>query len=452
MNRNDYRRAFLMLRGQLPGWSGHARLERRTLTGSLYFTVSPPSESDNAGAFLAGHRGGDYYALSLGMLKRDRRGQASLAYAFDPRSLGGRPLEAYAWIGVTAIEGTDCRLALIGNVEGSHPCQLGALRDAVCEAFSPREAPAADLPFPEETLPESMEETVDTSTDNASVAPQPSAASPLRQEQASSVLSAGPIISAAVTASILPTEVDPNGVFPGTSSPTVVDSDAASAPVSDPIASDQAGQDTVQGGRPEPHPVQSRPDPATESAPSSGAHCRVTLHTSLIPPAPAEVSEKASAPSAPSASGQIRPESVNTAQASFSPVRPESVNAVEASPDLAQPESVTAAQLLGIDATASWSAPLEPLRALFAARPARDIGLADGYTYVRAEMPAACGQDHCFIGLLARDGQVCRVRYAIPGTAQAEPPVGLERYAWQSAGDRGFWVLTADPLTGEPVQ
>ena len=42
MNRNEYRRAFIMLRAAMPGYGGHVRLERRTLTGSMYFIITAP--------------------------------------------------------------------------------------------------------------------------------------------------------------------------------------------------------------------------------------------------------------------------------------------------------------------------------------------------------------------------------------------------------------------------
>ena len=42
MLRNDYRRALIMLRAVEKGYAGHARLERRTLTGSMCFTASAP--------------------------------------------------------------------------------------------------------------------------------------------------------------------------------------------------------------------------------------------------------------------------------------------------------------------------------------------------------------------------------------------------------------------------
>ena len=42
MLRNDYRRALIMFRPLEQGYSGHARLERRTLMGTLCLTASAP--------------------------------------------------------------------------------------------------------------------------------------------------------------------------------------------------------------------------------------------------------------------------------------------------------------------------------------------------------------------------------------------------------------------------
>ena len=55
MSKNEYRRAFIMLRPLMTGYSGHARLERRVMTGSLYFIVTAPV--DGLRAALVGQRG-----------------------------------------------------------------------------------------------------------------------------------------------------------------------------------------------------------------------------------------------------------------------------------------------------------------------------------------------------------------------------------------------------------
>ena len=44
MMRNDYRRTLILLRSNAPGYSGHVRLERRTLMGTMYFLVQSPSD------------------------------------------------------------------------------------------------------------------------------------------------------------------------------------------------------------------------------------------------------------------------------------------------------------------------------------------------------------------------------------------------------------------------
>lgn len=143
MSKNEYRRAFIMLRPAQPGYSGHVRLERRTMTGSLYFIVTAQGEGYEAA--LAGQRGGQYYAAPLGSLRRDSRGQLTLAHAFDPRSIDGRPLEAYQLLTVARVGSGECALVLSGNVDGAYPMDMSAVRDAVCALYADR-APAADLP------------------------------------------------------------------------------------------------------------------------------------------------------------------------------------------------------------------------------------------------------------------------------------------------------------------
>ena len=149
MNRNDYRRAFIMLRSAVPGYGGHVRLEKRTLSGNMYFIVTAPEGSGPLRAALAGQRNGQYYAAPIGELARDRRGQLALAWPFDPRRIDGRPLEAYAWVAVANAGGESCAVVLTGNVEGSREVDPAALERAVCALFAGN-APAADLPGPDE--------------------------------------------------------------------------------------------------------------------------------------------------------------------------------------------------------------------------------------------------------------------------------------------------------------
>ncbi len=326
MIRNEYRRAFIMLRPALPGYGGHARLERRTATGSLYVVVTAPEGAGALEAALAGQANGEYFAAALGPLRRDRRGQLTLAIQFDPRNVGGRPLEAYHWLTVARAEG-GCAVALNGNLEGSRELDAAALERAVCALYAAPEAPAADIPEPGEPA-------------SAPAAPEPEAAPP------------------------------------------------ADSPEPEPAPEAQAA-------------------PAENPAPSQEDGSDVKIY--------------------------VRSKARVYTAAARQEAREDPADAAPAEP----PRSAAAA--LGLDASSPWNGALEPLRRLFAENPPAEGAPEDGYTYVRAPMPAGCGCDACFIGLHAADGAADGIRYAIPGANAAEPPAGMDGYAWS----QGFWIIDA---------
>ena len=129
MMRNDYRRALILLRSSAPGYSGHVRLERRTLMGSMYFLVQAPCGCEGLRAALVGCGRSGYYACALGEMQRDSRGQAVLGYSFDPRNVCGRELEQYQLIVVSDISGN--QLVLYGNVQGHAQLNWEQVRAAV---------------------------------------------------------------------------------------------------------------------------------------------------------------------------------------------------------------------------------------------------------------------------------------------------------------------------------
>ena len=166
MVKNDYRRALIMLRAHERGYSGHVRLEHRVMMGSMYFTVSAPSSEGTLCASLvrADAKGG-YVAFRLGNLRRDGRGQGSFAYSFDPRNIGGRPLDDYFLIAIALQTGGECAIVLTGNVNGSRDFRYDGVRDAVCNACAAEaqpaaetEAPPAEAEIPADDLPEAAEE------------------------------------------------------------------------------------------------------------------------------------------------------------------------------------------------------------------------------------------------------------------------------------------------------
>ena len=166
MMRNDYRRALILLRSHAAGFSGHVRLERRTLMGSMYFVLQAPESAENLRAVLVGRDRSGYFACALGQFKRDSRGQAVLSHSFDPRKLCGRELEQYQLVAV--VRG-DCEIVLSGNVSGSAELNWAQVRSAVgalcgAEEDAPQDmeeaAEAAEdaCDAPEERLPEIEDE------------------------------------------------------------------------------------------------------------------------------------------------------------------------------------------------------------------------------------------------------------------------------------------------------
>ena len=166
MMRNDYRRALILLRSNASSYSGHVRLERRTLMGSMYFVVQAPEAAENLRAALVGRDRSGYFACTLGQFKRDSRGQAVLSYSFDPRNLCGRELEQYQLVAV--VRG-DCEIVLSGNLSGSAELNWAQVRAAVgalcgAEEDAPQDmeeaAEAAEdaCDAPEERLPEIEDE------------------------------------------------------------------------------------------------------------------------------------------------------------------------------------------------------------------------------------------------------------------------------------------------------
>jgi|GEM_PF-1455124 len=149
MLRNDYRRALIMLRGLRQGVSGYVRLERRTLIGTLQFTVNgAPSDAELYALLLYGQNG-LWYACLLDRLGPARYGQAGMVYRFDPRSICGRELDRYALIAVAGVSGDACELLLAGYLNGSVETDWPQVRQAVCQALAPARpdeepAPAGD--------------------------------------------------------------------------------------------------------------------------------------------------------------------------------------------------------------------------------------------------------------------------------------------------------------------
>ncbi len=439
MNRNEYRRAFIMLRAAAQGYGGHVRLERRTLTGSMYFIVSAPEGAGPLRAALAGQRDGQYYATPLGTLSRDRRGQVTLAWQFDPRGIDGRPLEAYAWVAV-AQTGDACRVVLTGNVEGSRDLDPVQLERAVCALFAPEEAPAADLPERAAEAPAATEET---------------AAPPAQAEETQSDIK---IYTGSRARPVTRTPTGDAGIGEAAGAAPAPGGSGASDAAAEPTpAGDRVPPSGTAGpasgevratAAAEPTPAGDRVPPSGTAGPASG-EVRATAATEptpardRVPPSgtaePASGEVRATVAAEPTPAGDRVPPS-GTAEPASGEVRATVAGAPTAAP--AEPAAPrTAAQALGLDITRPWPAPAEPLRRLFATQAPAQAAPDGEYVYVVAPMPTSSGYAGSLAGLRAEGGRITGLRYALPARYAPQPPAGLEDYRWLGTGGEGWWVL-----------
>lgn len=162
MIRNDYRHALLLLRSSVKGMSGHVRLERRTLAGSMRFSVSGAGSSDNLRALLMRKGKNGWTGVQMGALHVDNRGQAGLTWAFDPRNIDGYALEDYPVITIVQLKNGQAEPAMNGFVNGSMDVDWAQVSAAVRAMYrrpeqAPQAAPAKE-PEPVGGLPETPAE------------------------------------------------------------------------------------------------------------------------------------------------------------------------------------------------------------------------------------------------------------------------------------------------------
>lgn len=494
MVKNDYRRSLILLRTHAQGFSGHVRLERRTLLGSMFFVVNAPAGSGTLCAALIRHDArGAYFAARLGELRRDGRGQATLAYSFDPRSIDGRPLEDYLLIAIVAQECDRCEMVLSGNVNGSREVSWSSVRAAACEACACGRGPACDLrpprPQPRSAVPETASgeppanapsdnfnapDSAGAATGDASIPFSGSAGTPADNGGASALLGDGANAAA-------------DG---GTSTPSTggagaadVPADADGAATSEPAAGETsnkppAGEPSDNSNVPVASPDSSSAvtDNGGASSPfngSSGASANNGGASSLLGGgADATAGGGTSTPSTSGAGAADVPADADGATASTAVSMATEISARAPAPEAAGSASAdsvadiagaiamaaaqavpahapTAGESLGIDMAVPWPGVSEQLRGLFARQPADELMLGDGYTYVRAPMPTGSGYDHVEIGVRVRDGAPDSIAYALPARFSPEPPPGLEDYVWRGGAADGWWTIRTDPDTGE---
>lgn len=166
MANQEYRRSLIMLRGLEKGYSGHARLERRVLNGTLDFTVGGSRSGEVLTAAMLGPRGGKWTARTMGTLREDGRGQRGLFTSFDPRNLAGLDLSEETALVVARLADNRVTPVLYGYINGSRPMDWTAIQRALEEAYSLSSA-QAEPQTPPESVPDSEAQIVPQQAENA---------------------------------------------------------------------------------------------------------------------------------------------------------------------------------------------------------------------------------------------------------------------------------------------
>ena len=460
MLRNDYRRALIMLRSLRAGIAGYVRLERRTLIGTMQFTVTGAREDELLYALLLYQVNGLWYAQPIGQLGPARYGQSGLVYRFDPRSIEGRALEDYTLVAVASLEDGVCDLVLAGFLNGSREVDWPQVRQAVCQSLattSTSDRPLVDqgAPIPPICTP-----------DCCQICPDGGAVSlPLTPDR--------PVVDGgAVSLPLTPDRpvVDGGAVsLPLTPDRPVVDGGAASLPLTPdrPVVDGGAVTLPLADGE---SPEANGRAADTQDGESDAAENAATVPTfSSEPRTVSESSESAAqtpqtadttetTDSAPPQSAAQMPQTADNAETTDS-AAPDATPADEfdtpardgARPDAFDTparlnigddcENGCAAAELDTDSDQPWPACIEPLRRLYRTRASCRPFDAEGFVLIKAPIAPETGLDHCIAGLSCAGGRPDRVLYGIPARYTPEPPPGLEGYAWRGDTGGGYWVI-----------
>jgi hypothetical protein len=89
-----------------------------------------------------------------------------------------------------------------------------------------------------------------------------------------------------------------------------------------------------------------------------------------------------------------------------------------------------------------WPAAVKELENYFSTYPPFAPFDAPGWRFVQVPMAAGSTIPFYAVGMLARDGKVTQVAYAVPGERGALPPPGFSGYRWQQGRNgQGYWTL-----------
>lgn len=395
MQAAKFQRLYILLRPCAQGGGGYARLEQAR--GKYTLTVNAhgfsPSEECIRVLLAARDEGGGAAVCDLGALPISDKGQSSLKREIAATP-GGLPLSSYSALCV-AKDWPNPRLLLLGALEENNSLSSYLIGETVCRYLSvptkmaDESAFSGDKPVPpvSSPAPSSAPSQTATSTKTMAAAPDDVAASP--QISIAPAITSAPTSSSITTAAMMP--VSP------------------AAPIKTDMLPDTAPKEPIPFPLPRAIPA---PKPALEPA---AARLTAALTLPISEP-PVE-----------------KPDLAVFTSAMERTIFPPDVPA--AGPLSGRPPVNALPKL-------SWPAAVKELENYFSTYPPFAPFDAPGWRFVQVPMAAGSTIPYYAVGMLARDGKVTQVAYAVPGERGSLPPPGFSGYRWQQGRNgQGYWTL-----------
>lgn len=381
-----FQRLYILLRPCSKGGGGYARFEQAR--GKYTLTVNAhgfsPSEEGIRVLLAARDEGGGAAVCDLGPLPISPKGQSSLRREVSAAP-GGLPLSDYSALCI-ARDWPNPELLLMGSLEERNPLSAYLIGETICRYLS--------VPAKSESAA-SLEEGAASQPVSAPVPP----AIPQPAKEASE-----PVPAISITAAPQPSPA-PSATVPVTPPALPV------FPSALPVMADALPPNFPK----EPFPFPSsgaEPPPKPVSVPAAARP---------DPPLPADE---------PPVEGLVPAVFTSAMERTvFPPDLP------PAGPPPGRPP-VTALPKL------QWPASVKELENYFSTYPPFAPFDAPGWRFVQVPMAAGSTVPFYAVGMLARDGKVTQVAYAVPGERSALPPPGFSGYRWQQGRNgQGYWTL-----------
>lgn len=388
-----FQRLYILLRPCVKGGGGYARLEQ--VRGKYTLTVNAhgfsPSEEGIRVLLAARDEGGGAAVCDLGSVPVSDKGQSSLKREVAAAP-GGLPLSSYSALCV-AKDWPNPKLLLLGALEENNSLSSYLIGETVCHYLS---VPTNNTS--ESTL--ALEKPVPTVSAHAP-SPEPSqTAVPVKAAVPAAVPAAAPS--------------QPSTVPVITAAPASSSAPSAAKPFVSPIA-----------------PIK------TDMLPDTTPREPIPFPLARAVPTPKPPSGPTAVRPVVSLSGSEPPEE-NLDLAVFTSAMERTIFPpdVPAAGPLSGRPPVTALPKL------NWPAAIKELENYFSTYPPFAPFDAPGWRFVQVPMAAGSTIPFYAVGMLARDGKVTQVAYAVPGERGALPPPGFSGYRWQQGRNgQGYWTL-----------